>query len=50
MALWWNSKVRELSTALADIGELKSTLADTLTSNGFSDVRHTADEVAGGKN
>ena len=48
MALWWNASPMELSEAVADIGEWKEGLANSLTQNGFTQVRNTAQEVAGG--
>jgi hypothetical protein len=49
-ALWWNSEVRIVSEATANIGELKRVIENALQQNGFLDVRRNDLEVAGGKN
>ena len=49
-ALFWNSEVRTLSEATANIGELKRVIENELQQNGFLDVRRNTLEVAGGKN
>jgi hypothetical protein len=49
-ALFWNSRNMELSSALANVGELKGVIANTLSGIGFSSVVNTPSEVAGDRN
>jgi hypothetical protein len=48
-ALFVNAQRRELSDALANIGELKGAIAEALKGIGFTDVVHTPGEVAGNR-
>lgn len=47
--LWWNSEIRHLSEALANIGELKFVISNELKKMGFSDVGISRLDVAGNK-
>ncbi|MFJ8530953.1 hypothetical protein [Bacillus sp. NPDC094106] len=48
-ALWWNSEIRHLSEALANIGELKFVISNELKKMGFSDVGISRLDVSGNK-
>ncbi len=48
-ALFFNTHQKELSQALANVGELKSSIAEALRKTGFTDVVHTQTEVAGNR-
>jgi len=47
--LFFNTRNMGLSEALANIGELKGVVANTLRQDGFTDVVNTASEVAGNR-
>lgn len=49
-ALWWNSRIRNVSEATSGIGELKYVISNSLREHGFNDVQVNDLEVAGGKN
>lgn len=46
--LWWHSERRNFRDE-AGVDELKFVIANLLTQNGFSNVRHSDLEIAGGK-
>ncbi|KJC61120.1 hypothetical protein UP10_09520 [Bradyrhizobium sp. LTSPM299] len=48
--LFANTRSMSLSDALANIGELKGVIANTLKQSGFTDVINNPSEVAGNKN
>ena len=48
--LFFNFRSMSLSEALANVGELKGVVANTLKQSGFTDVVNTQSEVAGNKN
>lgn len=47
--LFFNTRSMGLSDALANIGELKGVVANTLKTDGFTDVVNTPTEVAGNR-
>ena len=47
--LFFNFRSMELSQALANVGELKGVVANTLKTDGFTDVVNTQSEVAGNR-
>jgi hypothetical protein len=47
--LFVNTHNFELNAALPNIGDLKLSVADTLRGHGFTNVAHTATEVAGNR-
>jgi hypothetical protein len=47
--LFFNAHSMGLSQALANIGELKGVIVDTLKKDGFTDVVNTQTEVAGNR-
>ena len=49
-ALFFNFRSMGLSSALANVGELKGVIANTLKGEGFSSVVNTPSEVAGNRN
>lgn len=49
MALFFKYRDITLSEALANIGELKTVIADALRKKGFTDVVTTSSEVAGNR-
>jgi hypothetical protein len=47
--LFFNTRSMGLSLALANVGELKGVIANTLKQDGFTDVVNTPTEVAGNR-
>jgi len=47
-SLWWNSRMRTTTNA-TPIGQVKDAIGHKLTESGYSNVRVTDQEVAGGK-
>jgi hypothetical protein len=47
--LFFNFRSMQLSQALANVGELKGVIANTLKQDGFTDVVNTQSEVAGNR-
>jgi hypothetical protein len=48
-SLWWNSEIRHLSVATANIGELKRVISHELRRMGFLNVGISKLDVSGGK-